>query len=849
MQSHAHRTTTMGAVLLLLAALLLAVPVGPADAQGPDDGDSLQLTSPTNPDEATAVSIELSSITVADGAGVPVLIGRNDVFADSLASAAGQASATENGFQIDTANAPLLLVPSNAAIPQAVMDEIARIGAPNAFVLGGTAAVPESSVDQLRAAGVTVERLSGAGRNETAVAIAERFFPQARIVVIARAGGPADNPTAGFADSIAAGGFAAGLGAPIVLTNTDTLPDVTRQYLVDLAPSLVYVAGGPAAVSDAVFAELVALRPGSDDTIRIAGASRTQTAVEFAVARGYSGAGSASGVIVVDGFAEFGWASGFAAALRSGQSRAPIVLVGANGPDADTQAWLDNTRPDDTGVTYAQGTTPPTLTCSQVTSICTQVATTIGASTPTTIGQAPSGPQVTTNGMSPTTGPGTCLNNLAVNADAEAGTLDGYETHGFQVRNQTYNGNFSHRDPEYQRGQFFIRLDTPDSTNGPAEQASRISQTLALPQALESAVDLDQMDFVFTAVGGIGELFGGQTDAFAEASVTFLSPAGATLGTGRFGGFPVRVTDSNGFVQYGADMERKGQSGRVPAGTRFASISFSIQEFSASFGALLAIDNVCLDIREREVAIGSVLGPGDSIEPGEKLRSPNADHQLLLRRSGDLVFISGGTETVLAGGAGFTSATMRPDGNFVLEQTSGQGGPASGTSSTSASLEITDNGSIVVRSIQGQPIATLNGGLTATAGPVAVRSQLLPGEQLGITGRLTSPNGLFAAEVRASGALVVIDTTNGAVRYDSGTGGSGVRLLEFRTDGNLVLEDASGGGPWSTGTTGGFPSPGNGPGGVVEMQDDGNLTVRETAGGTFLWGSANGDPNAGPVGP
>ena len=824
----------MGAVLLLLAALLLAVPVGPADAQGPDDGDSLQLTSPTSPDEATAVSIELSSITVPDGAGVPVLIGRNDVFADSLASAAGQASATENGFQIDTANAPLLLVPSNAAIPQAVMDEIARIGAPNAFVLGGTAAVPESSVDQLRAAGVTVERLSGAGRNETAVAIAERFFPQARIVVIARAGGPADNPTAGFADSIAAGGFAAGLGAPIVLTNTDTLPDVTRQYLVDLAPSLVYVAGGPAAVSDAVFAELDALRPGSGDTIRIAGASRTQTAVEFAVSRGYSGAGGASGVIVVDGFAEFGWASGFAAALRSGQSRAPIVLVGANGPDADTQAWLDNTRTDDTGVTYAQSNTPPTLTCSQVTSICTQVATTIGAATPTPIGTPPgggSGPQVTTGNLSPTTGPGTCLNNLAVNADAEIGTIDGWvlvEPPGITDPNNppvaeviAYDTGIANNSPR-QKGQFLFSI----------RGSGRLRQVIAVPSGLESAMDADTLDYRLSAVGG-------SHDGIA-VHIRFQSVAGATFTQESVGTFPVKDFSSPGPIV----MEERSISGAAAVGSRFITIDLEGPYVSPGY-----FDNVCLTLSERETAIGPRLGPGDTIELGQKLVSPNGDHSLLLRRSGELVLSNGGTETVLAGGAGFTLATMRPDGNFVLEQAVGQGGPASGTSSTIASLEITDNGSLVIRSIQGQPVTTISGALTATAGPVVVRSQLLPGEQLGITGRLTSPNGLFAAEVLATGALVVIDTTNGAVRYDSGTGGSGVRLLEFRTNGNLVLEDPSGGGPWSTGTTGGFPSPGNGPGGVVEMQDDGNLTVRETAGGTFLWGSANGGPNAGPVNP
>lgn len=61
-------------------------------------------------------------------------------------------------------------------MPQALRDEVAALGPRTAVVLGGTAAVSEQVVAELRASGFAVDRAAGADRYATAAAIATRFW-------------------------------------------------------------------------------------------------------------------------------------------------------------------------------------------------------------------------------------------------------------------------------------------------------------------------------------------------------------------------------------------------------------------------------------------------------------------------------------------------------------------------------------------------------------------------------------------------------------------------------------------------------------------------------------------------
>lgn len=98
-----------------------------------------------------------------------------------------------------------------------------------------------------------------------------------RIAFVARGDG------ANFADALAVGSVAGQLGAPVFTTDVSSLPEATAAGLVDHAPELVVITGGPVAVSEDVrLAILDATGLPADKVVRAAGATRYDTAVAIA---------------------------------------------------------------------------------------------------------------------------------------------------------------------------------------------------------------------------------------------------------------------------------------------------------------------------------------------------------------------------------------------------------------------------------------------------------------------------------------------------------------------------------------------------------------------------------------
>ena len=80
-----------------------------------------------------------------------------------------------------------------------------------------------------------------------------------------------------FPDALGSAAASAVQGGPVLLITRDSIPAVTAAELSRLAPDVIYVSGGTAVVSDAVFNQLKAYAP---SVIRVAGANRYETAVE-----------------------------------------------------------------------------------------------------------------------------------------------------------------------------------------------------------------------------------------------------------------------------------------------------------------------------------------------------------------------------------------------------------------------------------------------------------------------------------------------------------------------------------------------------------------------------------------
>jgi putative cell wall-binding protein len=158
---------------------------------------------------------------------------------------------------------------------------------------------------------VASERLSGAGREATAAAVALAGHPSGAPEVLLAAAG-------NFPDALAGGPLAATRDAPLLLTGRDQLAEVTRQALSTLGTRRITLLGGTSAISSGLEAELG--RQGFTVN-RLAGPGRVETAAAIAAAID----APADRVFLA---AAGGFADALSAAAPAGLLRAPVLLTG-----------------------------------------------------------------------------------------------------------------------------------------------------------------------------------------------------------------------------------------------------------------------------------------------------------------------------------------------------------------------------------------------------------------------------------------------------------------------------------------------------------------------------------------
>ena len=157
-----------------------------------------------------------------------------------------------NGFADALAGVPLaqkqdspILLTVKDRLYQETLNEIKRLGAKNAIILGGPAAVSDSVTKALQKEGLKVERIAGADRFETAAKIALKVAP-------AGVGKAAVVNGLDFPDALSVASHAAKQGLPILLTQTNTLPKATKDAIDSLGVSQTIVVGGTTVVSNKV---------------------------------------------------------------------------------------------------------------------------------------------------------------------------------------------------------------------------------------------------------------------------------------------------------------------------------------------------------------------------------------------------------------------------------------------------------------------------------------------------------------------------------------------------------------------------------------------------------------------
>ena len=172
----------------------------------------------------TRYDTDLEILSEAGLSGEDLLVADGRGFADALsASALGR---------------PILLIDKKAAALSG--DQKSFVSAhefSHIYILGGEGAVPESIAQELAALrpDAAVERLAGADRYVTSVAIAEKFFEDAPYITLATG--------VNFPDGLTGGALSGKIGAPLILTS-EKHPQAAKRYISENAIAGALIFGG-----------------------------------------------------------------------------------------------------------------------------------------------------------------------------------------------------------------------------------------------------------------------------------------------------------------------------------------------------------------------------------------------------------------------------------------------------------------------------------------------------------------------------------------------------------------------------------------------------------------------------
>jgi putative cell wall-binding protein len=183
------------------------------------------------------------------------------------------------------------------------------------------------------AAATNVSRYSGADRYDVAINVASEYSPGVPVLYVAKG---TDYP-----DALSAAPAAAAQGGPLLLTLPDTLIPRVRAEIARLQPAKIVVVGGEAAVSAAVYRDLVTL---SGSVTRIGGADRYETSRNLVDSA--FGSTGASRVYLATGS---NFPDALAAGAVAGGMHAAVILVDgkAMSIDAPTSALIKKLHPTD----------------------------------------------------------------------------------------------------------------------------------------------------------------------------------------------------------------------------------------------------------------------------------------------------------------------------------------------------------------------------------------------------------------------------------------------------------------------------------------------------------------------
>lgn len=256
-------------------------------------------------------------------------------------------------------NAPILLTEKDS-IPDGTLNELKRLNVSHVIVLGGGGVVSEGVISQLQQNGMDVKRLGGSDRFETSVKIADDLGSTSSEVIVATG--------FDYSDALSISSIAAKRNIPILLTDSSSVPDSIKSYVLNHKFSKIYVLGGTDEISNDIESTFTGVE-------RIAGADKYERNIN--ILNKFKSDLDLSNVCVASGkdFPDALSGSAFASNLN-----APVVLVDDNNiKDITINFIKTNCTKGNLYILGLQGSVKD----STISSLCGDAATTVSSATQT----------------------------------------------------------------------------------------------------------------------------------------------------------------------------------------------------------------------------------------------------------------------------------------------------------------------------------------------------------------------------------------------------------------------------------------------------------------------------------
>ena len=230
-------------------------------------------------------------------------------------------------------NAPILLT-GKGGLNKETANEIKRLGAKNIIMIGGDKVLPSKIEKDLKALNVKIDRIKGATREETALAIAKRLDgikDVSEITVV--------NGTTGLADAVSIAAAAAEKGMPILLANPKSGLSVAEKFIKDESIKSSFIIGGKTVLPE----KLVASLPSKQ---RIEGSNRNDTNAKV-IEKFYADRNLDNLYLAKDGMGDSGQLiDALAVGALAAKNGAPVLI--ASKKLSETQKKVINTKRVDT---------------------------------------------------------------------------------------------------------------------------------------------------------------------------------------------------------------------------------------------------------------------------------------------------------------------------------------------------------------------------------------------------------------------------------------------------------------------------------------------------------------------